>query len=81
MGGQHRQRLLERIRVTQPPASSALPGRPRSRAGLRSFASEQLLFVAREAPAGLLPFAYLMGRMAWDALLMAAYPAIFLAFL
>jgi hypothetical protein len=37
--------------------------------------------VAREAPAGLLPFAYLMGRMAWDALLMAAYPAIFLAFL
>jgi len=46
--------------------------------GLRTFGTERLVFLHREAPAGLSPLGYVTGRVLWDSTLgLWLYPAIF----
>lgn len=46
--------------------------------GLRTFGTERLVFLQREAPAGLSPSGYVLGRVLWDTTLsLWVYPAIF----
>lgn len=46
--------------------------------GLRTFGTERLVYLHREAPAGLSPSGYTLGRILWDSTLgLWLYPAIF----
>ncbi|KXZ52790.1 hypothetical protein GPECTOR_8g178 [Gonium pectorale] len=48
--------------------------------GLRTFGQEQLIFLTREAQAGLSVVSWMLGRIGWDAILQALYPAVYLGF-
>lgn len=48
--------------------------------GLRTFGHEYTIFLHRESHGGLITVSYMMGRMMWDIILMATFPAIFLGF-
>ncbi|KAG2453490.1 hypothetical protein HYH02_001711 [Chlamydomonas schloesseri] len=48
--------------------------------GLRTFGQEQLIFLTREAQAGLSVMSWMLGRIGWDLILQGLYPALYLGF-
>ena len=49
--------------------------------GLRTFGTERLVYLSREAPSGLSPSGYALGRILWDMTLsLILYPFIFVGF-